>query len=187
MELITNDNHEILLKRLQKKPLEYHPDIVHHTLLQLLDSPLNKAKKLQIYINTCNNVLIYVSPHIVIPKSFKNFANMMVQLLHKFKITSNDNSEPLLKIIKNPITDHIPIGSTKFAITSNIDNIINFKECIKHLDNKSGYTVAITCNPNGICSVPWSDISINISQFLCSTCTLCTKVTSTFEEKLGIL
>ena len=35
---------------------------------------------------------------------------LMVQLLHKYSITAADSSVKLLKVIKNPITDHLPAG-----------------------------------------------------------------------------
>jgi hypothetical protein len=34
----------------------------------------------------------------------------MVQLLHKYSITAAESSVKLLKVIKNPITDHLPPG-----------------------------------------------------------------------------
>ena len=62
-------------------------------LLTLLDSPLNKAGKLQVYIHTEKNVLIEVSPSIRIPRTFKRFAGLMVQLLHKLKIRAVDGPD----------------------------------------------------------------------------------------------
>ena len=35
---------------------------------------------------------------------------LMVQLLHKYSITAADSTVKLLKVIKNPITDHLPAG-----------------------------------------------------------------------------
>ena len=91
---------------------------VAQELMALLDSPLNKAGKLQVYINTSKNVLIEVSPRIRIPRTFKRFAGLMVQLLHKLRIRSATGSETLLRVIKNPISDHLPVGCRKFGFTS---------------------------------------------------------------------
>ncbi len=46
-------------------------------LLTLLDSPLNKAGKLQVYIHTSTNVLIEVNPRTRIPRTYKRFAPLM--------------------------------------------------------------------------------------------------------------
>jgi hypothetical protein len=46
-------------------------------LLTLLDSPLNKAGRLQVYIHTAKGVLIEVNPHVRIPRTFKRFSGLM--------------------------------------------------------------------------------------------------------------
>lgn len=46
-------------------------------LLTLLDSPLNKAGLLQVYIQTAKGVLIEVNPSVRIPRTFKRFAGLM--------------------------------------------------------------------------------------------------------------
>ena len=53
-------------------------------------------------------VLIEVSPQIRIPRTFKRFAGLMVQLLHKLSIRAANGPHKLLKVIKNPVTDHLP-------------------------------------------------------------------------------
>ena len=68
-------------------------DFFAQMLLTLLDSPLNKAGKLQVYIHTEKNVLIEVHPSIRIPRTFKRFAGLMVQLLHKLKIRAVDGPD----------------------------------------------------------------------------------------------
>jgi rRNA small subunit pseudouridine methyltransferase Nep1 len=82
-------------------------------LLTLMDSPLNKSGKLQVYIHTANNILIEVSPHVRIPRTYKRFAGLMVQLLHKLKIRAANGPETLLKVIKNPITAHLPASAMR--------------------------------------------------------------------------
>jgi rRNA small subunit pseudouridine methyltransferase Nep1 len=46
-------------------------------LLTLLDSPLNKAGLLQVYIHTAKGVLIEVNPGVRIPRTFKRFSGLM--------------------------------------------------------------------------------------------------------------
>ena len=69
-------------------------------LLTLLDSPLNKAGFLQVYIHTAKGVLIEVNPSVRIPRTFKRFSGLMVQLLHKLFIRGVNGPEKLLKVIK---------------------------------------------------------------------------------------
>ena len=75
-----------------------------------MDSPLNKAGLLQIYITTNKNVLIEVGPQLQVPRTFKVFTAMMAQCLTKLKVRAESSSGTLLNVIKNPITDHLPIG-----------------------------------------------------------------------------
>lgn len=67
-ELLNADEHKGILTKHNKEPSEYRPDIVHQALLTLLDSPLNKAGLLQVYVETSTNVLIEVNPRIRIPR-----------------------------------------------------------------------------------------------------------------------
>jgi rRNA small subunit pseudouridine methyltransferase Nep1 len=69
-----------------------------------MDSPLNKAGYLKVFIKTENGVLIDISPNTKIPRTYKRFAALFAQLLSKLKIRAAQSSETLLKIIKNPIT-----------------------------------------------------------------------------------
>ena len=57
-------------------------------LLTLLDSPLNKAGLLQVYIHTAKGVLIEVNPSVRIPRTFKRFSGLMGEsiLLHPSRL-----------------------------------------------------------------------------------------------------
>ena len=60
-----------------KDPAEYRPDIIHQELMAVLDSPLNKAGKVKVYMHTGKNVLIEINPKTRIPRTFKRFAGLM--------------------------------------------------------------------------------------------------------------
>ncbi|KAG8130206.1 hypothetical protein E2320_016926, partial [Naja naja] len=62
------------------------------SLLMLMDSPLNRAGLLQVYIHTEKNVLIEVNPQTRIPRTFD------LQLLHKFSVRAADGPQKLLKL-----------------------------------------------------------------------------------------
>ena len=66
-----------------RDPAESRPDITHQLLLALLDSPLNKAGRLRVYMQTKNKVLIEVSPTTRIPRTFKRFAGLMGACVHR--------------------------------------------------------------------------------------------------------
>lgn len=103
--------------------------------MTLLDSPINKAGLLQVFIHTNKNVLIEVNPHIRIPRTFKRFAGLMgkegrkgwaiyewyltcctlVQLLHKLSIRAVNGNEKLLRVIENPVEKYLPMNSHKIG------------------------------------------------------------------------
>ena len=117
-ELLNCDDHRELCKRkLKVDPNSFRPDILHQELLALLDSPLNKAGLLKVYILTKKKVLIDVHPSIRIPRTYKRFAGLMVQLLHKMKIKAGTESTTLLKVIKNPFAQHLPAGTRCFGMS----------------------------------------------------------------------
>ena len=109
-QLLNCDDHLHIMKKHNKNPADYRPDILHQELMAVLDSPLNKAGMVKVYIHSNNNVLIEVNPACRIPRTFKRFSGLMVQLLHKLKIRSQDGHDVLLKVIKNPMSRHLPPG-----------------------------------------------------------------------------
>ena len=141
-QLLNCDDHIKLMKKHNKDPQGYRPDIVHQELMAVLDrlsislytvyinmwdltyfySPLNKAGKVKVLVHTEKNVLIEINPKTRIPRTFKRFSGLMVQLLHRLKIRSADGRDMLLKVIKNPISRHLPAGAmcygnfTRFTI-----------------------------------------------------------------------
>ncbi|KAL3897865.1 MAG: hypothetical protein SGCHY_003119 [Lobulomycetales sp.] len=132
--LLNCDDHQNILKKHNRDPSTCRPDITHQCLLSLLDSPLNKAGFLQIYIHTCQNVLIEVNPHVRIPRTFKRFAGLMVQLLHKLSIRSVNGPDKLLKVIRNPVTDHLPPNCRKI-VASGDGPTVNIRQHVTQILN----------------------------------------------------
>ena len=117
-ELLNCDDHrDICKKKLKIDPKEFRPDICHQELLALIDSPLNKSGGLQVYIKTTKGVLIEVNPAIRIPRTFKRFSGLIVQLLHKMKIKAGNTSTTLMKVIKNPFSQHLPPGTHVYGMS----------------------------------------------------------------------
>ncbi len=85
--LLSGDEHaEYIMKKLHKDPADFRPDITHQSLLTLMDSPLNKAGKLEVFITTASNQVIRINPATRIPRTYKRFASLIAQLLTKLTI-----------------------------------------------------------------------------------------------------
>ncbi|ORY21327.1 Alpha/beta knot methyltransferase [Naematelia encephala] len=121
--LLNCDDHQGILAKTGRDIADARPDITHQCLLTLLDSPLNKAGLLQVYIHTAKGVLIEVNPSVRIPRTFKRFSGLMVQLLHKLSIRGVNGSEKLLRVIKNPVTDHFPTNTIKLTLSADAPTI----------------------------------------------------------------
>jgi len=197
-QLLNSDDHSRILTKAGVDPADYRPDITHQTLLALLDSPLNKAGRLQVFIHTSKNVLIKVNPSIRIPRTYKRFAGLMVQLLHQMKIKSTDDSQVLMKVVKNPVTDHLPAGAYKIGL-SVAGDFVDFGKYITQPELK--FT---SSNPNeeavpvvvviGACAhadpakeLDFLDSCVAISKFHLSAAACCSRVTCAFESMWGVV
>ena len=110
VELLNCDDHGKLINKMGKKLEDYRPDVTHQSLLALHDSPLNKAGLLQVFITTQKKACISVNPQLAIPRTFREFSALMAQCLTKLKVRALHGSQTLLSVVKNPVTDHLPIG-----------------------------------------------------------------------------
>jgi rRNA small subunit pseudouridine methyltransferase Nep1 len=73
----------------------------------------------------------------------------MAQLLTKLKIRAEGSSVTLMKIVKNPIIDHLPIGVRKIG-TSTKGQMVRCNEYItKNCDPKKPYVFVIGCVSKG--------------------------------------
>jgi len=85
----------------------------------LYDSPLHRAGYLQVFVHTEKDVLIEVNQETLIPRTFKGFAPLIVKLLNEGEVRSKeDPSLKLLSVIKNPISDHLPVGCKRYALSA---------------------------------------------------------------------
>jgi len=182
--LLNVDEHVGILRKLNKDFTQARPDITHQCLLMLLDSPLNRAGLLQVFIHTANNVLIEVNPQTRIPRTFSRFAGLFVQLLHKFSVKASDSSIKLLKVIKNPITDHLPIGCKKLLMSYTAERVAKPSEIIPESDEP--ICVVIGAIAKGSIETDYTEENVRIGNFPLSAALTCTKICSAFEEAWGV-
>lgn len=98
-ELLNCDDHINILKKNNRDPGTCRPDIVHQCLLMLMDSPLNRAGLLQVYIHTEKNVLIEINPQTRIPRTFKRFAGLMGKCEQSVFISYHIISKLIINIV----------------------------------------------------------------------------------------
>ncbi|KAK9466100.1 Alpha/beta knot methyltransferase [Lipomyces arxii] len=186
--LLNCDDHQGLLKRMQRDIADARPDITHQCLLTLLDSPINKAGKLQVYILTAKGVLIEVNPSVRIPRTFKRFSGLMVQLLHKLSIRSVNSHEKLLKVIKNPITDHLPTKCRRITLSSDAKPL-KVQDYVQTLEPDESICVFVGAMAHGTDDFAdeWVDDKISVSQYSLSASVACSKFCHGCEDAWNIM
>ncbi|XP_057665255.1 ribosomal RNA small subunit methyltransferase NEP1 [Diorhabda carinulata] len=183
-ELLNCDDHTHILKSNNRDVGSCRPDITHQCLLMLFDSPLNRAGLLQVYVHTANNILIEINPQTRIPRTFKRFAGLMVQLLHKFSVRAEDGPK-LLKVIKNPITDHLPVGVKKIGTSFGAKQVKNCRELVPK--DEEPIAIVIGAIARGSIEVDYTEDFFSISNYPLSAALTCTKLCSAFEEEWNVL
>lgn len=203
-ELLNTDDHQHILKRNKRDPTAPRPDILHQCLLTLLDSPLNKAGKMQIFVHTDDNVLVEVNPQTRIPRTFKRFAALMVQLLHKLSIRSANGPEKLLKVVKNPVTSHLPTNARIIELSTEgrLVDMVEFAASLAAPSAAGGSDddgavrakaknepVVIICgaHSHGQLGLTYHHESICVSQYALSAACALGRVTNGFEKTWGIV
>ncbi|PHH58426.1 hypothetical protein CDD81_6072 [Ophiocordyceps australis] len=186
--LLNSDEHIGVMRKMNRDISDARPDITHQCLLTLLDSPINKAGMLQIYIHTAKGVLIEVSPSVRIPRTFKRFAGLMVQLLHRLSIRSTSSNEKLLRVIANPITDHLPSDCRKVTLSYDAP-LVRVREYVESLGPKESICVFVGAMAKGADTFADSivDDKLSISNYALSASVACSKFCHAAEDVWDIL
>ena len=88
--LLDVSKHRFKLKKMKNPEKRGRPDILHRSLITLLDSPLNKVGKLRVSFSTVSepDVSYVIDPSIRIPRSYNRFAGLFAELLKHGRIKS---------------------------------------------------------------------------------------------------
>jgi len=149
---------------------------------------VNKAGRLQIYIQTAKGVLIEVSPSVRIPRTFKRFAGLMVQLLHRLSIKGANSQEKLLKVIQNPISDHLPPNCRKITLSFDAP-VVRTREYIDTLGPNESICVFVGAMAKGedTFADQFVDEKIAISNYSLSASVACSKFCHAAEDAWDII
>jgi len=183
--ILTSEDATFIKNQLKQDPLKYRPDILHQCLLMLLDSPLNRAGKLQIYFHTTSNVLVEVSPQCRIPRTFNRFCGLMLQLLVKRVIKTEDGTT-LMRVIKNPVTQYLPVGCEVYLTSYSASKFLRPREIVPKGELEQ-VAVIIGCIATGQVKVDYPNTTLKISNYPLSAAITCCKFASEFEEAWDIL
>jgi rRNA small subunit pseudouridine methyltransferase Nep1 len=89
--------HYHAMLKLRDREKRGRPDIVHVTLLNVLESPLNKEGFLEVYVHTYSNKVVFIDPSVRIPRNYNRFVGLMEQLLTRGKVPPGAD-KPLMHV-----------------------------------------------------------------------------------------
>lgn len=153
----------------------------------ILDSPVNKAGKVKgIFVHTNKNVLIQVNPQVRLPRTFKRFAGLMVQLLQKLSIRATNGPDKLLKVIKGPVGRHLPSGAHRIGFSRSASKVIPMH---KHpsIDRAEPLIFVVGAFSHGKIDEGLVDEYISISEYPLSAAYALSRITNALEQKWDIV
>ncbi|GMJ02373.1 hypothetical protein like AT3G57000 [Hibiscus trionum] len=187
-QLLNSDDHANFLRKNNKNPADYRPDIAHQALLSILDSPVNKAGRLQaVYVRTEKGVLFEVKPHVRIPRTYKRFSGIMLQLLQKLNITAVGKREKLLRVIKNPVTNYFPVNSRKIGFSYSSEKLVKMSKYVDAVGDDVNLVFVVGAMAHGKIEPDYIDDYISISGYPLSAAMCIARITEALADKWNIL
>ena len=112
----------------------------------------------------------------------------MVQLLHRLSIRSTNSQEKLLKVIKNPITDHLPPNCRKVTLSYDAD-VVRVRDYIEDIGPKQSLCVFVGAMAKGKDDFAdmHKDDAISISNYSLSASVACGKFCNAVEDVWNIV
>ncbi|KAK4364973.1 hypothetical protein RND71_016331 [Anisodus tanguticus] len=187
-QLLNSDEHSNFLKKNGRNPSDYRPDIAHQAMLSILDSRVNKAGRLKaLYVRTEKGVLFEVKPHVRIPRTFKRFAGIMLQLLQKLSITAVGKREKLLRVIKNPVTQYLPIDCQKIGFSHSSEKLVDIQDYVNGINNDMNLVFVVGAMAHGKIDKDYVEDYLSISDYPLSAAYCISMITNSVEHKWKIL
>lgn len=94
--LLDQSHHGREMTRLEDGLQRGRPDIVFHSLMSLLETPLCKSGNLTVHLHLQDGRIIDINPDVRLPRNYDRFVGLFEQLLLKGQVPVEDT--PLLKI-----------------------------------------------------------------------------------------
>ena len=112
----------------------------------------------------------------------------MVQLLHRLSIRSTNSQEKLLKVIKNPITDHLPPNCRKVTLSFDAE-VVRVRDYIEDIGPKQSVCVFVGAMAKGKDDFAdgFKDDTISISNYTLSASVACGKFCNAAEDVWNIV
>ncbi|KAL8459271.1 hypothetical protein ACS0TY_036669 [Phlomoides rotata] len=187
-QLLSSDEHANYLVRNKRNPADYRPDITFQAIQTILDSRVNKSGRLKaLYVRTEQGILLEIKPHARMPRTYKRFSGLIVQLLQKLHITASGNGEKLLRVIKNPVTQYLPVNSRKIGFSHSSEKLVDAYNYVGTVNNELDLVFVVGAMAHGKINDEYVEDYISISEYPLSAAYCISIITNALERKWKIL
>lgn len=100
-------------------------------------------------------------------------------------VRAADTTMKLMKVIKNPITDHLPVGCKKYVMSFTGTLAESPRDLVPKEDDEP-ITLVIGAFAHGNVDVDYTEGAFSISKYPLSAALACSKLCNAFEEVWGI-
>ncbi len=90
-----------------------------------------------------------------------------------------------MKVIKNPVSDHLPVGCKKILMSYGAQKIVSAAQVVPE-DKEAPVCVVIGAIAKGHIDVDYTEESLCIGNYPLSAALTCSKITSAFEDAWGV-
>ena len=109
-----------------------------------------------------------------------------VQLLHKMRVRAADGSETLLKVIKNPVTAHLPVGATVVGMEVG-GELVDAIDLPSKLPKDRPVVFVVGAMSHGDISPDFITRTFSLSRYPLSAACSVGKILNAYEHEWGIL
>ncbi|XP_022147804.1 ribosomal RNA small subunit methyltransferase nep-1 [Momordica charantia] len=186
-QLLNSDDHSNFLRRNNRNPGDYRPDILHQALLAIFDSRIAKAGRLKVvYVKTEKGLLIEIKPYVRLPRTQKRFYGVMLQLLQKLSITAAGKREKLFRVIKNPVTQYLPASSRKIGFSHSSDKLVKMRNYLDDVRTDADLVFVLGAMAHGKIETDYTDDLLAISEYPLSASCCIADICKDLAEKWNV-
>lgn len=88
-------------------------------------------------------------------------------------------------MIKNPVTDHLPVGVKKLATSFSSKKITKCSDLVPETEDP--IVIVVGAMAHGSLNTDYTEETVSISNYPLSAALTCTKLCSAFEEAWGVV
>ena len=134
--LLDNSWHFAAMKGIENEFKRGRPDIVHLCMLEACSIPLYFENKIQVFVHTIDDKVIFIGENIRIPKSYHRFAGLIEKLFKEKTVTAD--GKKLLELKEMTFSDLIDnIKPSKVIGFSTEGNLELYSNIASKLDDTS--------------------------------------------------